>query len=566
MAIPSWVRRLRTFDYVVAAGIAGFSWWLMASTFSYLPKNGGEFAIASHLWSDFGAHIPLIRSFSRGINWPPESPLFPGEPIRYHFLLYALAGWLERAGVRIDWALNIPSAIGFAGMLLGIYAIGARIFRNRWVGFLAVLFTMFNGTFSFVEFFAKHPLSVRTPTDILTNTAFPSFGPWDGHTVSAFWSLNIFTNQRHLAPGYALALAVILMLEATAVSPHRKIRDTVVVVALATAVLFFLNQAVVAILGLWFVWYFIADKKTRLPLVAAGLLVLPIAVMARVLIAPSGTPAVDPWYLVARPVTALGVLRYWSMNLGLHLVLLPVGIALAPKRARFLAIPLLPLFIIPNIVRFSPDMINNHKFFNFFILIAALFSAQTIVRLWDGHMAAKSWTKPWSTVIPYGCRLAAVPLTGLLVLSGIIDFFPVARDYRIGLPDGSNPDVVAITRIVPPGTIVLNSTFFDHPASLAGRPVFFGYPYFTWSYGYDKDEREKTFLAIYRAGTMREACGILQRERIGFVELSDHPDDYIHPNTALFQRFSEVYRNDDSGLTLYDVATSCRTVNGHVTL
>src|SRR4030042_3640834 len=86
--------------------------YLMFRTFSYDTQTS-SILIASKLWSDFSAHIPLIRSFSLGQNWTPQYPIFPGEPIRYHFLFYLLVGMLEKIGIRIDWALNIPSLIGF---------------------------------------------------------------------------------------------------------------------------------------------------------------------------------------------------------------------------------------------------------------------------------------------------------------------------------------------------------------------------------------------------------------------------------------------------------------------
>ena len=45
-----------------------FSFWLMFHTFSYDPKTS-SMMIATKAWSDFGSHIPLIRSFSMGDNF-----------------------------------------------------------------------------------------------------------------------------------------------------------------------------------------------------------------------------------------------------------------------------------------------------------------------------------------------------------------------------------------------------------------------------------------------------------------------------------------------------------------
>lgn len=188
-----------------------FSFYLMFHTFSYDPANQ-QIVMSSHLWSDFGAHIPLIRSFSYGDNWPPQYPLFPGEKIRYHFLFYAIVGFLERIGLRIDYALNIPSAVGFFGLCLGIYVIGVTVFKKKIVGVLGVLFFLFNGTLSFLNFFTRYPLSIRTPSEILSVTQFPSFGPWDNNWVSAFWNLNVYTNQRHLAFSFCLVLVTLLLL------------------------------------------------------------------------------------------------------------------------------------------------------------------------------------------------------------------------------------------------------------------------------------------------------------------------------------------------------------------
>jgi len=96
-----------------------FSFFLMFKTFQITPD--GNLKLALKLWSDFAATIPLIRSFSLGDNFPPQYPIFAGPPIRYHFLFYLVVGFLEKIGVRLDWALNIPSAISFFALILIIY-------------------------------------------------------------------------------------------------------------------------------------------------------------------------------------------------------------------------------------------------------------------------------------------------------------------------------------------------------------------------------------------------------------------------------------------------------------
>ena len=188
-----------------------FSSWLMFSTFSY---QNGSMLIASKAWSDFASHIPLIRSFSFGNNFPPEYPIFPGSPIRYHFLFYLAVGFLEKTGLRIDFALNILSAISFLFLLYMIYKLSRLLFKNYCVAILAVLLFLFNGSLSFVYFFKNHPLSFpKTIFDILNNQIFPAFAPYDKSLISGgFWNLNVFTNQRHFALPLAISLFIFYFL------------------------------------------------------------------------------------------------------------------------------------------------------------------------------------------------------------------------------------------------------------------------------------------------------------------------------------------------------------------
>ena len=187
-----------------------FSFFLMFKTFQITPD--GNLKLALKLWSDFAATIPLIRSFSLGDNFPPQYPIFAGPPIRYHFLFYLVVGFLEKIGVRLDWALNIPSAISFFALILIIYFLATKVFKNKAVGVLSIVLFLFNGSFSFLEFLKTHPISPNLINEIINTSEFASFGPYDGRVVSAFWSLNIFTNQRHLSLAYAAFLLLVFFL------------------------------------------------------------------------------------------------------------------------------------------------------------------------------------------------------------------------------------------------------------------------------------------------------------------------------------------------------------------
>ena len=146
--LKSLLKRFK-FELIIFSISLLFSVWLMFSTFSY---QNGEMQIASKAWSDFASHIPLIRSFSLGDNFIPQYPLFSGPPIKYHFLFYAFVGMIEKIGLDIDYALNIPSAIGFSSLILIIYLFSKEIFKSKSVGVISIFLFLFNVKCNFIHF------------------------------------------------------------------------------------------------------------------------------------------------------------------------------------------------------------------------------------------------------------------------------------------------------------------------------------------------------------------------------------------------------------------------------
>ncbi len=515
-----------------------FSFWLMFHTLSYAASTH-SILVASKYWSDFGNSLPLIRSFSFGSNWPLQHPLYPGVPIRYHFLFYALVGLLEKTGLRFDWALNLPSALGFFSLCLMIFALAKRIFFKTSIAVLSVFFFLFNGSLSFLDFLSAHPLSLATPAQVFSNSVFPSFGPWNGSLIAAFWNLNIYTNQRHLALSFAVVLVIIYIL-------YSSKAKFAYLTGFLTGLLLLLNQAAFALVLPFLVIFFLFRPALRLPLLLSLLGFFPWFIFTRVFTTTSPDISFKPLFLFNAPLTLLSVIRYWFYNFGFHLFLIPLGLLLAPRRAKIFFVPLLALFLLPNLYQFSVDMINNHKFFNFYLILGSMFSAFLVVWL-------------WSKLHLFGKLLA--PLLFLaLIMGGLVDFFPVANDHSYALSDyPANPDVSFFVDHTPRNAVVLNSTWFYHPASLAGRPIFNGYSYFTWSVGYDQTLREFQTLAIYQAPSKLIACDLLRQHHISYVELNLHPENFIHPNWSLWQQdFHPVYFNPSSDVTVYDVKSSCQ--------
>lgn len=534
---------------IVITGVAFFffvmfSSWLMFHTFSY-DEEARAIRIAFKLWSDFGAHIPMIRSFSLGSNLPMsdhiqpiEYAIFPGEPIRFHFLFDMAVGILEKIGLRIDWALNIPSIAGFTLLLCSIYLLPLLLFRSVTAALLSVLFFLFNGSFGFIRFFQTHPLSLQTPFDIWNAKDFPAFAPWGPGDVTAFWNLNIYTNQRHLSIAFTWILLFIITLLLIERWPRRRQVPFALLWGITIGALPFFHQPALLILAVLMGWYFLAFPKLRVMLFITGVLSLGLILPQLLLTGnvDSSKALLYPGYIIHNELTKLStpwqqitrLAAFWWQNFGLHSVLIPLGFFVLPRRARLILFPLIPLFIIPNLFKFSVEISANHKFLNFVLILGNMISAYVLV-----------WfiTRVRALDFPLILQSFLFSLVGVfimfLTLSGVIDLFVIANDTKGTVGDVHANEIAAwIAQNTPADAIFLNSSYLYHPASVAGRRIFLGWPYFPWSAGYPEN-RMPIMDVMYETRNTKERCDLLAKYGITHVTVEDVPDDYNLPKIEL---------------------------------
>ena len=588
MSLKHTVNLLNKHADKIFIGLMGvFSFWLMFSTFGY---SQGNFVIDSKLYSDFGAHLPLIRSFSFGGNFPhPEYPFFHGEPIRYHYLFYLIVGWAERLGLNLALALNLFSALGFWLLLVMIYKLSKLFFKRTGAGLLAVYLFLFNGSFSWVEYFNQHGFSWQSLFDIVNQVQFASFGPWSGRLISAFWSLNIYTNQRHLGLSYGLLLWLIYLVAKTVnfsqlkhlfkwrQQPQRQSLKTLtplpfwqqlaVVVVLALFPL--LHQAGYVMFGLFFIFwlliysfYYWQYKKQVLryfwPFLIGGILSL---VVFSQFTTGSGQEVVKVFGYLSPDKSLLGVLKYWWFNLGLYLLLIPVLLFWSIKRKNFLLVIFSSYFVIANLVRLSPDMINNHKLVTMFMIGVNIFTAGFIFRLGNLNLWAGKKNSPLTKLFRF--VLLAV-LVFFLSFGGWVDIWPIINDYSGKVPDyPKNPAIMMMLTYTPPRAQVLTNTYLYNPASLAGRQLYLDYGYFAWSMGYnDRDKRDDLKKLFATFTTKKRWCKLAKKHEIDFVlldpSLASLEDGRVKVKPSWLVRKNEPTRVSQNGWMLWDVAQICR--------
>lgn len=543
-------------DLAILILALSFSTWLMVHTFSY-DAASGSMRIAARLWSDFAAHIPLIRSFSMGNNITHiEYPIFPGEPIRYHYIFYLLIGLLERIGLRIDIAMNIFSIAGFFFLIAMVYALAVELTHRRVVGVLAIMFFLFNGTLAFLKFFTIHPLSWMTPADIVSASEFPAFAPWDGGDILAFWNLNIYTNQRHLAPALSIALFTMwLFLRISRKKVSHPYRWCVSLGILLGALPYF-HQPTLVIIAAILGSYVLLFPRIRIHLITTGgiatLLIIP-----QLLLQPpqSGSIAWYPGFYIHDSLTLLRFVQYWFHNIGLHILIIPLGVLLAPGRMRKAMVPALLVFIAANTFRFSKELAASHKFLNFAMIIGGIATAYALSVYWEHVRTIRfKWFRP------IAATYLGVTMT-LLTLSGMIDFFVIANDKHLLLEDiGTNNPATWIQQNTPPGAVFLNSSYLYHPASVAGRKIFLGWPYFAWSAGYDTDGRLRTMKRMYETRDQQDRCALLRDHSITHLTVQDtggNPDLPMIDVRYYRDTYTPLYETSDGTFLIFTTEEMC---------
>ncbi len=554
------------FDIFIIVLCITFASWLMFHTFSYDAKTH-DIRIAYKLWSDFGAHIPLIRSFSMGdnldrfFNLNVQYPIFPGEPIRYHFLFYMIVGIFERLGMRIDWALNLPSIAGFVLLLLSIYYLTWRFTHSKFTAVLALVFFLFNGSFGFIRFFTLHPITIDTVTDIVHAKDFPAFAPWGPGEITAFWNLNIYTNQRHLAAAFAIVLLFIITTLRLIDIHWKKQIPWAIFWGITLGMFPFFHQPALLICAVFMSIYFFCFPTLRIFLFFTGVLALELIIPQLLAVRGSGSPLEwYPGYTIHNELQkqatiiqkTLHMISYWWQNIGLHLILIPVGFFLIPKRSRLFVLPMIPLFILPNLVKFSIEASANHKFFNFFLIFGNMLSAHVIVSIMSAILKKRSVIMQSVGVFASGCMII------VLTLTGIIDFFVIYNDAKGTLSD-VHPTATWIATHTSPGDVFLNSNYLYHPASLAGRPVFLGWPYFAWSAGY-KENRMPIMDIMYETRDEKQRCDLMKKYSISYVTVEDVRNDTNLPDIELayfLRNYTPSYTSANKQYAIFSFKSLC---------
>lgn len=519
-----FVISLSIFEIILLILFFCFGWYCMQKGFSYANNS---FYIASNLYLDFGSHIPIIRSFSEGNNFPPSFPFYARVPLVYHFFYDFLIAMYEKLGMRIDYAFNLLSALSFAGVMSLLFSLSQELFANKkLIGILAVLLFVFNSSLSFVygleKYYGKQLLS-----NLYHHNVYLGNGPFGESIVSIFWNLNTYVNQRHFLFSLGLILIIMHVFYYSLIKKKYNIPWfflSWVVGTLPfwhTSVFLAVISMAVAITGVLF-YLKLKWRKMLFFIIFAFLIALPqIYFIKQYQSVPFSF--FNPGFLVAKTLNITMFATYWLYNLGFSIIMIPIGVLLAKKQEKLFFILIAILFLLPNIFQFSPQMFDNHKFFNMFILLANIYTAYVLYVLFSKRLIFK---------------IIAVFLLFLLTFSGIIDFFVIKNDIKSQIADyPNNKFLLWVKQHTDPNAVFLTNSEIYDPITFVGRKSFIGRPHYLFAYGVNPEERQKVKTEILSSEDVKHSIKLLKMYNITYVVL------YKKKHT-LDRELKTVYKDD----------------------
>ena len=602
-------------DWLLIIGYIALVSWMMFASFNC---KGGKLQIANPEYSDFGPNTALMQSFAIGHNFPTEYPHFSGDRIRYHFLFYFQAGNLEFLGLDPAWSLNLLSIITLVAMLVVVMTLGEVLFNSRPVGRLGSLLFFFFGSLSYIPFLQKQS-SVRAAIQAIKNQReyLPTIFPYRGELWGT-WSQVTYLNQRHFASAIGITLLVLVFLvsryraaaakraEARAVmntvidgpnlspqtppaaacgdsgqteeaqEPQSEIpsvslavepkQETAVTAEplLATLPPFIFSGALLGLLPMWNSAVFIAAAAIlgllflvcpqRLQMmglaVTAGLIAVPQMLYLSTGSGRAHMPKLLHWgYTIDHP-TAANVVKYLGFTFGAKWLLIALALIFATSLQRRVFLAVLSLLAIAFCFQFTIEVLANQKFIHIWVIIANLFVAFAIWRLW--HLSLGGTTLPG--------KFAAIIMSFLVIPGGLIDFFPIHNTGWSEVTYRNDPLIDWLNKNTTPRDILLTDRFVNHPILMAGRRVFYGWPYYAWSAGYDAAKRDRVYMDLFENRDPWKVYRLLKENGIKYVGFDGsvrrasfikRPNEQVY--ATYFPKIFEDKQNNYNSLTIYKV-------------
>ncbi len=536
-----------------------FTAFLMFLTFKVVDNS---IYVGYSVFSDFAPHLGMIRSFSVSDNFPTQYAHFAGEDIRYHFMFQFMVGNLEYLGLRIDFAFNLPSMFGMIAVYMLLFVLVVRITKSRLCGYLTALLFTFRSSFTLFRYMAEQQKG-NVLNSLLTNTEFLGYTQNENWGL---WNLNVYCNQRHLTFALAmLCLAVLLFFpyvekmgqRLLAVKEVNKkkltcyteqvknlfftktafgVLDVKFAVGMGVflgALAFWNGSVLVATLAMLF--FMAAVSEYRLDYLIAAVIALCLYFCQSALFVEGSV--VSPAYyfgFLAENKTMWGVLVFIVELTGIVLFLAVAGATMVKGTKRYMLLVFLVPFVLAFTLALTGDITVNHKWIMMSLMLVSLFAAIVLTKLFQSG----DWLK----------RVVALVLLVILTATGVYDLTTVVtrnKNYLIFSYDDPVTNWIADNATTE--DIFLTPYYSLNNVVMGGAMLYYGWPYYAWSAGYDTFTRDMEVRRMYEASSVEELDELIKENNIRYI-IVDHDcrtsSEYFVREDVIEAAYETVFEHD----------------------
>ena len=492
-------------------------------TYTFFVKDNILFS-GYTVYSDYAPHTAMIRSFSKGTNYPTQYPHFGGQDVKYHFMFQFLVGNMEYLGLRIDVAYNLLSTFSLVAMLMVLYQITLHISRKFSAGLLTITFFFFRSGTSIFRFIHEHVKMHDLLETIKNNEVFIGYTPNENWGL---WCYNVYLNQRHLGFGLAVVACVIWFYldyldegcnrpEAgidyfaerfTLEMPWKPVNPwKAAFLGLMLGMTSFFNGASV-IGGLLILLGFAIFSNGKFDYAITAIITISLTlVQTKTFIHGEGIKASFYWGFISEDKSLAGVLLYIFNVTFICIIGLLIYIFYVKRRDRAMIASFLLPFIFAFTGSLTPDVTVNHKYIMLTMAFGAILWGKLVSDLFYNRKAY--------------VKTAAVILCICLTLQGLYDFVIVIKD------NGPNRSMQVkldseltdwLTENVTTDDLLATPFYAMNEVTLSGCMLYLGWPYYPWSAGYDTFDRGDKLTQIYTTDDQNILKAIVSEEGIDYI-------------------------------------------------
>ncbi|MCR4586607.1 MAG: hypothetical protein K5686_12900 [Lachnospiraceae bacterium] len=525
---------------ILWGGLAGFLLFFFYRTFHIADD---ELKVGLSVFSDFATHIGMERSFSLGNNFPTAYSHYAGSDIRYHFMYQFMMGNLEFLGLRIDHAFNLPSFLGMMSLCMLLYVYACKLSGKRSVGVPAVVFLLFRSSPSFFKWLAGLKPGENFLEILKDRREFWSYTDKENWGL---WNLKVYMNQRHLAMAMAFVLVLLILWTPCIKSlKGRYDRKTALCMALFSGIMlgamsFWNGAMVIGALAILFVLALFSDNKPAFLLLAACAVLISVFT-SRFFINGSAVSPSFHYGFLAENATVFGTADYMLKLSGLLPILVAVCFVIYGYHERVLILAFSAPLILAFTLSLTVDITVGHKYVMLTLNLFGIFAAMLLHAMWKQKTAV---------------RVSAVILALILTATGLMET-RILYNLDKGSLDFENDD--PLVRWIEDNSDskdlwLTAPCSLDRPV-LAGAMLYYGWPYYAWSAGYDTGYRENICREIYSTTDPARREELLAAEGIRFIIVDKEARDYYDVFEAgIAGAYTAVYTEGDGEerLTVYE--------------